>query len=53
MVYEKVKSQIDSAPRDDGSLFQKRKELQKEVDITKRTLTQQVMYFFDSFLQSS
>lgn len=44
MVYEKVKSQIDSAPRDDGSLFQKRKELQKEVDVTKRTLAQQNGY---------
>ena len=42
LVYDKVKAQVDSAPRDDGTLLEKRKELQREVDVTKRTLTQQV-----------
>ena len=41
-IHEKVKSQVDSAPRDDGSLADKRKELQKEVETTKRSLAQQV-----------
>ena len=41
-VYDKVKAQVDSAPRDDGTLLEKRKELQREVDVTKRTLAQQV-----------
>jgi hypothetical protein len=41
-VYAKVKSQLDIAPKDDGTLFQKRKELQKEVDLAKKTLAQQV-----------
>lgn len=41
-VYDKVKGQVDSAPRDDGTLLEKRKELQREVDVTKRTLAQQV-----------
>ncbi|XP_058942873.2 coiled-coil domain-containing protein 146 [Pocillopora verrucosa] len=40
-VYDKVKAQVDSAPRDDGTLLEKRKELQREVDVTKRTLAQQ------------
>lgn len=43
LVYDKVKAQVDSAPRDDGTLLEKRKELQREVDVTKRTLTQQVL----------
>ena len=43
-IYDKVKAQVDSAPRDDGTLLEKRKELQREVDVTKRTLTQQVKY---------
>jgi len=43
-VYDKVKAQVDSAPRDDGTLLEKRKELQREVDVTKRTLAQQVSY---------
>ena len=42
LVYAKVKSQLDIAPKDDGTLFQKRKELQKEVDLAKKTLAQQV-----------
>jgi hypothetical protein len=42
LVYAKVKSQLDMAPKDDGTLFQKRKELQKEVDLAKKTLAQQV-----------
>lgn len=42
LAYAKVKSQLDIAPKDDGSLFQKRKELQKEVDLAKKTLAEQV-----------
>lgn len=48
-VYDKVKAQVDSAPRDDGTLLEKRKELQREVDVTKRTLAQQVTYITDNF----
>ncbi|XP_064633168.1 coiled-coil domain-containing protein 146-like [Lineus longissimus] len=40
-VHEKVKGQVDSQPKDDGTLFEKRKDLQKEVDQTKRALAQQ------------
>ncbi|PFX31256.1 coiled-coil domain-containing protein 146-like [Stylophora pistillata] len=40
-IYDKVKAQVDSSPRDDGTLLEKRKELQREVDVTKRTLAQQ------------
>ncbi|XP_006816366.1 coiled-coil domain-containing protein 146-like [Saccoglossus kowalevskii] len=40
-VHDKVKSQADAAPKDDGALFDKRKELQREVDSTKRMLAQQ------------
>lgn len=43
-IYDKVKAQVDSAPRDDGTLLEKRKELQREVDVTKRTLAQQVQW---------
>lgn len=43
-IYNKAKAQVDSAPRDDGTLLEKRKELQREVDVTKRTLAQQVKY---------
>lgn len=46
LVFAKVKSQLDIAPKDDGTLFQKRKELQKEVDLAKKTLAQQVRNFF-------
>ena len=44
LVYAKVKSQLDTVPKDDGTLFQKRKDLQKEVDLAKKTLAQQVRY---------
>ncbi|XP_074646441.1 coiled-coil domain-containing protein 146-like [Tubulanus polymorphus] len=40
-VYDKVKGQVDAQPKDDGTLLEKRKELQKEVDQTKRALAQQ------------
>lgn len=43
-IYDKAKAQVDSAPRDDGTLLEKRKELQREVDVTKRTLAQQVKH---------
>ncbi|XP_070559070.1 coiled-coil domain-containing protein 146-like [Ptychodera flava] len=39
-VFDKVKSQADAAPKDDA-LLDKRKELQREVDNTKRMLAQQ------------
>jgi len=42
MISEKVKGNLDAAPKDDGTLFNKRKELQKEVEQTKRALSQQV-----------
>ncbi len=41
-VYDKVKAQADHGPKDDGSLLEKRKELQREVEQTKRMLAQQV-----------
>lgn len=41
-MYDKIKAQVDSQPKDDGSLFEKRRELQKEVDNAKRAYTQQV-----------
>ena len=47
LVFAKVKSQLDIAPKDDGTLFQKRKELQKEVDLAKKTLAQQVRNIFN------
>ncbi|XP_071960472.1 coiled-coil domain-containing protein 146-like [Antedon mediterranea] len=40
-IYDKVKSQADSGPKDDGSLMEKRKDLQKEVDEIKRKLAAQ------------
>ncbi|XP_069141238.1 coiled-coil domain-containing protein 146-like [Argopecten irradians] len=40
-VHEKVKGQIDSLPKDDGTLQKKREELAKEVEHTKRSLAQQ------------
>lgn len=40
-MYDKIKAQVDSQPKDDGSLFEKRRELQKEVDNAKRAYTQQ------------
>merc|ERR1719428_1273590 len=39
-IYEKVQSQVDAQPRDDGSLLNKRQELQREVDIAKRAYGQ-------------
>lgn len=53
LVFAKVKSQLDIAPKDDGTLFQKRKELQKEVDLAKKTLAQQVrkcLFYFINHL---
>lgn len=44
MIYDKVKGSLDSAPKDDGTQFNKRKELQKEVEQVKRTLAQQVRF---------
>ena len=41
-IYDKLKAQLDAQPKDDGSLLDKRKELQREVDIAKRAYTQQV-----------
>eukprot|EP00112_Aurelia_sp_Birch-Aquarium-sp1_P005509 Seg1627.3 transcript_id=Seg1627.3/GoldUCD/mRNA.D3Y31 product="Coiled-coil domain-containing protein 146" protein_id=Seg1627.3/GoldUCD/D3Y31 len=40
-IYDKTKSQVDSLPKDDGSLFDKRKELQREVDIVRHNLAKQ------------
>ena len=34
--------QVDTQPKDDGSLLHKRQELQREVEQTKRALAQQV-----------
>lgn len=42
MIMDKVKGSLDGAPKDDGTLFNKRKELQKDVEQTKRALSQQV-----------
>ncbi|KAG2460072.1 CC146 protein, partial [Polypterus senegalus] len=39
--YEKIQLQVDSAPKEDGSLSDKRKELQKEVEAVKRNVAQQ------------
>ena len=35
--------QVDSLPKDDGTLLKKREELQKEVEQTKRALATQVL----------
>ncbi|BFZ08931.1 hypothetical protein BsWGS_11970 [Bradybaena similaris] len=40
-IYDKVKSQANALPKDDGSLLKKREELLKEVEQTKRALAQQ------------
>ena len=45
-IYDKVKAQVDAQPKDDGSLLEKRRELQREVDIAKRAFGQQVSYPF-------
>ncbi|XP_028667475.2 coiled-coil domain-containing protein 146 [Erpetoichthys calabaricus] len=39
--YEKIQLQVDSAPKEDGSLSDKRRELQKEVEAVKRNVAQQ------------
>jgi len=41
LIYDKIKSQVDSLPKDDGTLQKKREELQKEVEQTKRALATQ------------
>lgn len=41
-IYDKVKGQADSGPKNDGTLLEKRKELQTEVEKTKRLLADQV-----------
>ncbi|XP_072181857.1 coiled-coil domain-containing protein 146-like [Diadema setosum] len=40
-IFDKVKGQADSGPKNDGSLLEKRKELTTEVDKTKRLLADQ------------
>ncbi|XP_015208078.2 coiled-coil domain-containing protein 146 [Lepisosteus oculatus] len=40
-LHEKVKSEMDALPKDDGSALERRKELQKEVEMLKRNLLQQ------------
>jgi hypothetical protein len=42
LIHEKIKGQVDSLPKDDGTLHKKREELQKEVEQTKRALATQV-----------
>ena len=44
-IYDKVHSQLEALPKDDGSLLDKRKELQREVDIAKRNLAIKVNLF--------
>lgn len=41
-VYNYFLLQVDSLPKDDGTLLKKREELQKEVEQTKRALATQV-----------
>ena len=41
-IHEKVKSQVDGMPKDDGSLQKKKDDLAKEVEQTKRALATQV-----------
>lgn len=43
-IYDKIKSQVDAQPKDDGTLLEKRRELQREVDIAKRAFGQQVRF---------
>ncbi|XP_041460505.1 coiled-coil domain-containing protein 146-like [Lytechinus variegatus] len=40
-IFDKVKGQADSGPKNDGTLLEKRKELQTEVEKTKRLLADQ------------
>ena len=44
-IYDKIKAQVDSQPKDDGTLLEKRRELQREVDIAKRAFGQQVYFY--------
>jgi len=44
-LYDKLKCQVDAQPKDDGTLLDKRRELQREVDVAKRAFTQQVQTF--------
>ncbi|KAH0616470.1 hypothetical protein JD844_027592 [Phrynosoma platyrhinos] len=39
--HERMQLEVDSVPKDDGSLLERRKELQKEVEIVKRNLAQE------------
>ncbi|XP_042324598.1 coiled-coil domain-containing protein 146 [Sceloporus undulatus] len=39
--YERIQLEVDSIPKDDVSLLERRKELQKEVEIVKRNLAQE------------
>ncbi|XP_050405069.2 coiled-coil domain-containing protein 146 [Patella vulgata] len=41
MIYDKLKSQADTMPKDDGTNLKKKKELQKEVEQNKRALAQE------------
>ena len=45
-IHEKVKSQVDGMPKDDGSLQKKKDDLAKEVEQTKRALATQVWCLF-------
>lgn len=40
-IHDKVKGQTDAQPKDDGSLLHKRQDLTREVEQTKRALSQQ------------
>lgn len=40
-LYEKIKAEVNTFPKDDGSLLEKRKELRKEVETLKRQFAQQ------------
>ncbi|XP_063783054.1 coiled-coil domain-containing protein 146 isoform X2 [Pseudophryne corroboree] len=40
-VYDKIKAEMDTYPKDDGSLVEKRKDLHKEVEAVKRSFAQQ------------
>ncbi|XP_044279134.1 coiled-coil domain-containing protein 146 isoform X2 [Varanus komodoensis] len=39
--YQRIQLEIDAIPKDDGTLLERRKELQKEVENAKRNLTQE------------
>ncbi|XP_053572509.1 coiled-coil domain-containing protein 146 [Bombina bombina] len=40
-LYDKIKAEVDAFPKDDGTLQEKRKELQKEVEAIKRHVAQE------------